>query len=140
VRVNWWLPVGLAERERTERLTWRASVNRTGAFYVVTELRRLLIQAVSPGLHITYPDPANRNASRGYDVAHPAGSDGQVHEWQLVRDARQITLSIDGQQVWSAAAHEPFNQVKLGETKRDPEHGGSMRVESVGYASALERG
>src|SRR5690242_10329248 len=35
VRVNWWLPVGLAERGHAEHLTWRASVNRTGGFYVV---------------------------------------------------------------------------------------------------------
>jgi hypothetical protein len=137
VRVNWWLPVGLAERGRAERLTWRASINRTGGFYVVTELRNLLIQAVGYGIHITYPD--ERKAAHGYEIQHPVGTDGRPHDWLLTRDNRQIALSIDGRQVWSAPSVEEFNLVKLGETKVDPEHGGSMRVESVAYSTALIR-
>jgi hypothetical protein len=137
VRVNWWLPVGLAERDRSERFAWRATINRTGGFYVVTELHNLLIQAVGYGLHITYPD--ERKQARGNEIQHPVGSDGKPHDWLLTRDNQQISLSIDGRQVWSARSAEEFNLVKLGETKVDPEHGGSMRVESVSYASALIR-
>jgi hypothetical protein len=137
VRINWWLPVGLAERDRSERLAWRATVNRTGGFYVVTELRNLLIQAVGYGIHITYPD--ERKTLRGNEIQHPVGTDGKPHDWLLVRDNRQISLSIDGRQVWSAQSAEEFNLVKLGETKVDDAHGGSMRVESVSYSTALIR-
>src|SRR5436190_2341591 len=137
VHVNWWLPVGLAERDRDERLTWRASINRTGGFYVVTEMRQLLIQVVGYGIHITYPD--ERKQAKGFEIAHPVGSDGQIHQWELSRNSRQISLSLDGKQVWSAPSVEAFDQVKLGETKVDPQHGGTMRVEAVSYIATLDR-
>jgi hypothetical protein len=137
VRVNWWLPVGLAERERDERLTWRAAVQRTHGFYVVAELRSLLIQAVGYGLHITYPD--ERGAARGHEIAHSVGTDGRPHDWVLTRDGREIALSLDGQRVWAAPPREELGQLKLGETKNDPQHGGSMRVEAASYASTLRR-
>lgn len=137
VRVNWWLPVGLAERARTEHVTWRASVKRSETFYAMAELRQLLIQIVSYGVHITYPDEGK--VMRGHEIVHPAGSDGLTHAWQLTRDQRQVSLSIDGQQVWSTLQQGELNQIKLGETKNDPQHGGSMRLEHVRYTSALER-
>jgi hypothetical protein len=62
-----------------------------------------------------------------------------VHDWQLSRNAQQISLSIDGKQVWSAPSVEEFDQVKLGETKVDAQHGGSMRVEAVSYTATLDR-
>ena len=137
VRANWWLPVGLAERGRAERIAFRATVNRTGGFYVVTEVRQLLVQVVSYGLHVTYPDE-NRQ-QKGTEIQHPVGTDGQPHDWLLTRDSQQISLSLDGKQVWSARSAEELNQVKLGETKKDPQHGGSMRVESVSYTATLDR-
>jgi hypothetical protein len=136
VRVSWWLPVGLAEREREETFSWRAKIERTGGYYVVTELRQLLIQAVSYGIHITYPD--ERNQARGYEIPHPAGSDGAVHDWQIRRTSQQISVDIDDKQVWSAPQRGELNQAKLGETKTDAAHAGSMRVESASYKSVLE--
>jgi hypothetical protein len=137
VHVNWWLPVGLAERDRAERFTWRAGISRTGGYYTVTEVRQLLVEVVAYGVHIIYPD--DRKQLTGFEIQHPVGSDGQVHEWQLSRNGRQISLSLDGKQVWSARSWEEFDQVKLGETKVDAQHGGSMRVEAVSYAATLDR-
>jgi hypothetical protein len=42
--------------------------------------------------------------------------------------------------VWSAPQREELNQVKLGETKNDADHGGVMRVTAVSYTSRLDRG
>ena len=134
---HWLLPVGLLERERTERIAWRAIVRRTGDFYVIAELRRLLIQAVSYGLHVTYPD--QREQLRGHEITHSAAADGSPHDWLLERTTAQIVLSVDGRQVWSAAAREPITQARLGESKRDPQHAGSMRIERVSFAIALDR-
>jgi hypothetical protein len=137
VRVTWWLPVGLAERGHTERFAWRASVNRTGGFYVVTELKSLLIQVVGYGLHITYPD--ERKQLKGNEIQHSVGTDGQMHDWVLSRNAQQISLTVDGKPVWQAPSAEEFGQVKLGETKVDSAHGGTMRVEAVSYSASLDR-
>ena len=137
VATDWWLPAGLADRERTERITWRASVERTGGFYVVLEAARLLVQAVPYGLHITYPD--QRDQAQGHEIQLPAINDGRPHDWLLTRDSRQISLSFDGRQVWSAPPRGELNQVRLGETKRDSAHAGTMRLEAASYALALER-
>ena len=135
---RWWLPVGLLERERDERITWRASVQRAGGFYVVAEMRRLLIQAVSYGVHVSYPD--QNNTLRGNEIQHPVGSDGQPHDWGVVRNGREIELDIDGKQVWKAPDREPLNQVRLGESKSDSAHAGTMRLERATYAATLNRG
>jgi len=134
---NWWLPIGLAERERVEELTWRARINRAGGYYIVAEIRNMLFQAVPYGIHITYPD--ERNSLRGHEVQHPVGSDGQVHEWRIVRNARDVSLRLDGTTVWSAPQRGELNQMKLGETKTDSEHGGTMRIETASYVTSLDR-
>lgn len=134
---NWLLPVGLLERERGERVAWRAAIYRTGDFYVVAELRRLLVQAVSYGIHVTYPD--ERDQLRGHEIPHPAVHDGIVHEWVVERTPRQVVLTLDGRQIWSAVPREPITQVRLGESKTDPSHGGAMRLERATYAVSLER-
>lgn len=135
---RWWLPVGLLDRERDERIAWRASVQRTGTFYVVAELRRLLIQVVSYGVHVSYPD--QNNTLRGNEIQHPVGTDGQVHEWVVARNGREIALEIDGKPAWKAPDREPVNQVRLGESKSDSAHAGTMRLERASYAATLNRG
>jgi hypothetical protein len=137
IGTEWWLPAGLADHERAERLSWRAAVSRSGGFYVVLEAPRLLIQAVPYGLHITYPD--ERDQLRGHEIQLPAINDGRVHEWVLTRSSRQISLSFDGREIWTAPQRGELNQMRLGETKRDALHGGTMRIEAASYGLTLER-
>lgn len=137
VGVQWWLPLGLAERDRQEVLTWRAAVERTGTYYVVAELRHVLIQAVSYGIHITYPDEGN--VMRGHEIQHPAGSDGRTHDWRLERNSRHTALFVDGQQVWSQPPRGELAQARLGETKSDADHAGRMRLEMASFSISLER-
>ncbi|MGI8422855.1 MAG: hypothetical protein ACR2NO_01835 [Chloroflexota bacterium] len=132
----WWLPVGLGERERVEEITWRATVRRERDYFVVLDVNPLLIQVVPYGLHITYPDAAG--TLRGHEVPHPIGQDAQPHDWQLARDTQNIRLNVDGRQVWSASQRGPLRQLRLGETRSDPEHGGAMSIERVSFLNHLE--
>jgi hypothetical protein len=134
---TWWLPVGLMDRERSEIVTWRASVQRTGAFYAVVEVRRLLVQVVNYGLHVTYPD--QNNTQRGTEINHPIGVDSQAHDWRVTRARGEVSLDLDGRQVWKAPEREALNQVRLGDSKTDSAHGGVMRLERASYASSLIR-
>jgi hypothetical protein len=134
---NWWLPVGLIERERAERLTWLGAVQRTGNFYVVAEIKHLLIQVVGYGLHITYPNASN--AAVGHEIQTPIVGDGQPHDWRVTRQNGEIKLDIDGKQLWTAPAREPLDQVRLGDPRTDREHGGTLRLQSVSYAVSLSR-
>lgn len=137
VGTDWWLPAGLADRQRTERLKWRASVERTGDYYVVFEAARLLVQAVPYGLHVSYPN--QRDQTQGHEIQLPAINDARLHDWVLMRDSRQIALAFDGREVWAAPSRGELSQMRLGETKRDSLHGGTMRIEAAYYAVALER-
>jgi hypothetical protein len=128
----------LAKDEPREELAWRASINRTGPYLVVTEVQNLLVQAVDYGLHVTYPD--ERGVARGHEVPHQNVQDGRPHDWKITRDGREIVLLVDGTRIWAAPQRSPLRQLKLGETKIDPQHGGTIRIEDVRYASFLERG
>lgn len=134
---SWWLPIGVGERQRIETLTWRATVNRTAPYFVVLDVPTLLIQVVPYGIHVTYPD--ERDVMRGHEIQHPVGVGGQAHTWVVERAGSLISLSIDGRRVWSAPPRGALGQMRLGETKVDAEHGGSMRVESASYTVRLER-
>jgi hypothetical protein len=134
---NWWLPAGIADRPRTERLAWRAVVERSGTFYGMLEAPRLLIEAVPHGVHVTYPDAQLK--LQGFDANLTETTDGREHDWSLVRDASAVTLSVDGRRVWVVPQWGALNEMRLGETRNDALHGGSMRVEAASYRLTLGR-
>ena len=137
IRESWWLPLGLATLEREETLSWRAQIDRTGGYLVVTETGNLLIQAVPYGLHITYPDASKKAA--GNEIQTQATLDGKMHDWVLTRGRDELKLTIDGADVWKTSQQGPLRQLKLGETKRDAEHGGTIRVERATFRRQIAR-
>ena len=137
VRERWWLPLGLATLERTETLKWRATVERSGGYLVLVEIRNLLIQAVPYGLHVTYPDAAKKVT--GNEIQTQVTLDGKPHDWEIVRDLKEIHLRVDGNEIWKAQQQGPLEQLKLGETKRDAAHGGTLRIEKASYRRDLVR-
>lgn len=137
VAVQWWLPLGLAVQGRRERLAWRASVERSGPFFVIGEARGLLIQSTAGGLHITYPDA--EGAARGHELPAIDPSDGRPRDWLLTRDQSEVSLSIDGRRVWAQPQRGELSQVRLGETKSDPAHGGRLVLESASFEITLDR-
>jgi hypothetical protein len=138
IREKWWLPLGLATLERSETLKWRATIDRTGGYYVLLEIRNLLVQAVPYGLHVTYPD-ANKKVT-GNEIQTTVTLDGKPHDWEITRDPKEIRIRVDGQELWKAAQQGPLEQLKLGESKRDAAHGGVLRVERASYRRDIWRG
>ena len=132
----WWLPVGLGERERTEVIAWRATIRRERTYFVVLDVPPLLIQAVPYGVHVTYPDAAG--VLRGHEVSHPIGQDGLAHEWRISRDSSTVRLSLDGREVWTAPQRGEIKQLRLGETRSDPEHAGEMVLQHASFSNRLE--
>jgi len=137
VERQWWLPLGLAVMERTDALAWRGAAERTGTYYVIAELRDMLIQVVSFGVHITFPDAGG--VLRGHEVRHAVGTDGRLHQWRLRRARGAAELFIDGERIWAQPSRHELSQVRLGETKADPEHGGRLRLEAASFSIALDR-
>ena len=137
VRASWWLPLGLATLEREETLSWRGQIDRTGGYFVITEIKQLLIQAVPYGLHITYPDDLKR--AKGYEIQSQVTLDGKMHDWEIIRDPKEIRVRVDGNEIWKSRSQGPLGQLKVGETKRDADHGGTMKVERASYRTVLLR-
>ena len=137
VRESWWLPLGLATLEREETLSWRAQVDRTGGYFVISEIKQLLIQAVPYGMHITYPDEMKQ--AKGYEIQSQVTLDGKMHNWEIIRNPREIRLRVDGNEIWKSRSQGPLGQLKVGETKRDAAHGGTIKVERASYRTVLSR-
>ena len=137
VRESWWLPLGLATLEREETLSWRAQIDRTGGYFVVTEIKQLLIQAVPYGIHITYPDEMKQ--AKGYEIQSQVTLDGKMHDWEIIRNTREIRFRVDGNEIWKSRSQGPLGQLKVGESKRDAAHGGTVKVERASYRTVLTR-
>ena len=134
-RRQWWLPVGLSVAVPVERLTWTASVERRGAWYVAAELRHLLIQVTNYGLHITYPD--QRGELQGHEVSHSVGRMSDTRRWEVTRGPSRISLSLEGAEVWSAPQRGEITPARLGGIKTDAEHSGTMTLVRLAYSMSL---
>lgn len=133
----WHMPVALTQLPRLEAVTWRAAMLRRESYLGVFQSKRLTIQAVSQGLLITYPD------SRGDVTGHHVGSlfpaDEQPHRWQIAADGATVDLSVDGIMLWSAPQREPLDELRLGETRAEPDHGGVIALYEASYTRRVTR-
>jgi hypothetical protein len=65
--------------------------------------------------------------------------DGRPHAWRLVADATTLRLDVDGRQVWSAPEREPLDQLRLGDSRTEPDHGGTVALARASYTRRLAR-
>ncbi|MBI3970095.1 MAG: hypothetical protein HY332_02295 [Chloroflexi bacterium] len=134
---RWRLPMALSAMQRVDEVTWRAAIQRDEAYFGVFQSKRFSIQAVRQGLLITYLDQRGDVTAAAINETFP--TDGRPHTWKLVADGTSLTLWIDGRLLWSAPQREPLEEIRLGETRAEPEHGGSMLLSEASYVRRLLR-
>ena len=132
-----WRPAGFAAHPRVQVIEWSSRVAMDGSFFVIADLEHLLLQTVPHGIHITYWPPGGEGY--GTEIEHPLGQDRRWHRWRIVRDERQIEVSVDDKPVWTAPFGAPFRLVRLGESRSDELHGGRLEVERFHYRVYLAR-
>jgi hypothetical protein len=137
--VPWDAPRALLSRQdgrSGEELTWEAAVERDGTYFVLVETDRLLVQLTESGLSATQTD-ASGATPQSVTRSLPNGS---RQEWTLRRAGGRVTLSLGGETLWQGPAGGPFGYVRLGETRSDPLHGGTLRLYGSRYRYFLDRG
>jgi hypothetical protein len=137
--VPWDAPRALLSRQdgrSGEELTWEASIERDGAYFVLVETDRLLVQLTESGLSVAQTDASG---AAPQSVTRPLPN-GSRQEWALRRVGRRVTLSLGGETLWQGPAGGPFGYIRLGETRSDPLHGGTLRLYGLRYRSFIDRG
>ena len=128
-----WLAVGLYDTLYEEELVWRGEVQVEREYFIILSWGMLLVQRTPYGLHITYPDTAG--VLVGHQVPYAFSDPPKTHTWRVVRRSNRISLAVDGQAVWSAAAEqEHLNQLpRFGESRSDEFHAGSLTLDWIRY-------
>lgn len=134
-----WLPVGLYDAPYEEELTWRGEVQVEREYFIVLLWGMLLVQRTPYGLHVTYPNAAGSLEGQGIPLAFPNPS--QAYTWRVLRRSSRISLAVDDQVVWSAAAEQgQLNQLpRFGESRTDELHAGELTLDWVRYRRWLPR-
>lgn len=134
-----WLAVGLYDTLYEEELTWRGEAQVEREYFIVLLWSVLLVQRTPYGLHITYPNAAG--VLEGHQVPYDFPEPTQAHTWRVLRRSNRISLAVDGQVVWSAAAEqEHLNRLpRFGESRSDELHAGSLTLDWVRYRRWLPR-
>ena len=134
-----WLPAGLYDAPYEEELTWRGEAQVAREYLIILVWDMLLVQRTSYGLHVTYPDAAGALDGYGIPFAFPQAS--QAHTWRVLRRSSRISLAVDGQVVWSAAAEQGQSKQlpRFGESRSDELHAGRLTLDWVRYRRWLSR-
>ncbi|NCV00560.1 MAG: hypothetical protein EBV53_05155 [Proteobacteria bacterium] len=77
--------------------------------------------------------------AKGYEIQTQVTLDGKMHDWEIIRNPREIRLRVDGNEIWKSRSQGPLGQLKVGESKRDAAHGGTIKVERASYRTVLMR-
>ena len=128
-----WLPAGLYDAPYEEELAWRGAAQVEREYFIVLLWGMFLVQRTPYGLHITYPDTAG--VITGHQVPYAFPEPSQAHTWRVLSRSGRISLAIDDQIVWSAAAEQgQLNQLpRFGESRSDELHAGGLTLDWVRY-------
>ena len=134
-----WLPVGLYDAPYEEELTWRGAAQVEREYFIVLVWDMLLVQWTPYGLHITYPNAAG--LPEGHQVPYAFPELPQARTWGVLRRTSRISLAVDDQVVWSAAAEQgEFKRLpRFGESRSDELHAGRLTLDRVRYRRWLPR-
>ncbi|MDQ3702254.1 MAG: hypothetical protein M3442_15235 [Chloroflexota bacterium] len=133
----WDLPRGLLVPDAApaqESLIWRASVQRDREYFVLVEVQGLLVQLTSWGLVIS---PTAPGAAGALPVSRTVPN-GSTQEWTLRRAGGRVFLLNGREEIWQGRDVGPFRSVRLGETRTDAEHGGTLLLQALRLSRTLE--
>jgi hypothetical protein len=131
----WSLPRGLfaaSDRDVGEEVAWRASVEIDQAYFGLFEVNRVIAQLTSWGVLVTAPGPGGEPTGEG--VTLPL-ENGAWQDWALRRTPGSLSLLAGERVVWSTTADPgSLRAIKIGETRTDGEHGGTLRLRTLRVA------
>ena len=129
----WAYPRALAHAEHplaTEEVTWRAAVERSNRYFIVLDAEPLLVQVVPWGIIIHVDRGPGRLAEQTLPLVV---ENGRVIDWSFSWSGGRGRLGVSGRPVWEDELPPP-RVLRLGETRTDAEHGGTLRLSALRYS------
>jgi hypothetical protein len=134
---RWVMPRAFATQEDprlVETLTWQASIQRDNAYFLLVDSEPLVVQTAPWGLRVTTRPAGGQATDR--DVPLPL-ENGASRTWTLRRGGGRLALLDGTREVWSGPDLGPFRFLRLGQTSRQPEHGGTLRLTQLRFTRTL---
>ena len=134
---RWVMPRAFATQEDprlVETLTWQASIQRDNAYFLLIDSEPLVVQTAPWGLRITTRQAGGQSTDRDVPLAL---ENGASRTWTLRRGGGRLALLDGSSEVWSGPDLGPFRFLRLGQTSRQPEHGGTLRLTQLRFTRAL---
>jgi hypothetical protein len=126
--------IGSVPPPSADRLILDLTYERRGGYLTILERTPVHIQASKFGVMITVPDANDPKQLRNVMLPDPTRPEGSI--WQLDRTGTEFALRIDGRDVWTGTVPVLDKTIRLGETRTDPEHDGTVTFRSVKYGGA----
>ena len=118
-----------------EEIQWEAHVTLDRTYFVLVDTGELLVQLTGWGALVTVAGADGKPEAHGVPLPFKTQA---WHQWSLRRTAGHLLLRMDQQGVWTMADPGPFQFVRLGETRTDREHGGTLRLRYLQFTRFLE--
>ncbi len=126
--------VGSVPPPSADRLILDLMIERRGGYLTILERPPVHIQVSKFGLMITLPDADDPKQLQNVMLPDPTKPEGSI--WQLERTGTTLAISIDGRDVWKGTVPVIDKTIRLGETRTDPEHDGTITFRSVKFGGA----
>ena len=126
--------VGSVPPPSADRLILDVKYERRGGYLTILERTPVHIQASKLGLMITLPDASDPKQLQNVMLPDPTKPEGSI--WQLERTGTTLAISIDGREVWKGTVPVIDKTIRLGETRTDHEHDGTITFRSVKFGGA----
>jgi hypothetical protein len=126
--------IGSVPPPSADRLILDLMTERRGGYLTVLERPPVHVQVSKFGLMITLPSATDPKQLQNVILPDPSKPDGST--WQFDRTGTELALRIDGREIWKGSVPTIDKTIRLGETRTDPEHDGTVTFRSVKYGGA----
>jgi len=126
--------VGSVPPPSADRLILDLLYERRGGYLTILERKPVHVQVSKLGLMITVPDLNDPKQLQNIILPDPTRPEGST--WQFDRTGTDLSLRIDGREVWKGTVTTLDKTISLGETRVDAEHDGTVTFRSVKYGGA----
>jgi hypothetical protein len=117
----------------TEEVAWRASIERSNRYFIVLDAEPLLVQVVPWGILVH----VDRGPGKLAETTLPLiVENGRATDWSFAWSAGRGRLQLAGRPIWEDEMPSPLI-LRLGETRTDAEHGGTLRLSALHYSRSI---
>ena len=125
-----------------EQVSWSAEIERDNVYFVVLDAEPVVVQLRPFDVYVQTRAPDGRTDESSIAVTSAARTRA-TWRFSVVsgpgRAGGDARLALDDREVWSHRLESPPRFMRLGETRTDREHGGTLRLTALRYERRVAR-